>query len=43
MAALADSLEFELWTFDLYDPSRKFAMIADLPKVDPDTGEVIPS
>ena len=28
----------ELWTFLLYYPSRKFANIADLPKVDPDTG-----
>ena len=33
----------ELWTFEMYRPSRKFATIADLPKVDPDTGEVIPS
>lgn len=31
----------ELWTFLMYYPSRKFAVIAELPTVDPETGEVI--
>ena len=31
----------ELWTFDLYHPSRKFSSVTDLPKVDPTSGEVI--
>ena len=31
----------ELWTFHMYTPSRKFAVIANLPIVDPDTGNVI--
>jgi len=33
----------ELWTFELYRPSRKFAVIADLPGVDPETGNLVES
>lgn len=33
--------EGELWTFELYRPSRKFAVIAELPKVNPGTGDVV--
>ena len=42
LSVIAKLPQDELWTFDLYRPSRKFATIADLPKVDPTTGEVIP-
>lgn len=35
--------EGELWSFEMYRPSRKFAVIADLPKVNPITGEVVKS
>lgn len=31
----------ELWTFTLYEPSRKFAVISELPRVDPKTGNAI--
>jgi len=31
----------ERWTFELYRPSRKFAVIADLPEVDPETGNLV--
>jgi len=40
-AVIAKFPKGELWTFLMYYPSRKFATIADLPKVDPVTGEVI--
>lgn len=33
----------ELWTFELYRPSQKFAVIADLPRVDPQTGDLVGS
>ena len=29
----------ELWTFEIYRPSRKFAVIEELPKVEPETGD----
>ncbi|MCJ0763533.1 hypothetical protein [Variovorax terrae] len=40
-SVIAKFPEGELWTFELYRPSRKFAVIAELPKVDPKTGEVV--
>lgn len=31
----------ELWSFPIYSPFYKFIEISELPKVDPETGEVI--
>lgn len=33
----------ELWSFEMYRPAYKFVEIAELPRVNPSTGEVIES
>lgn len=33
----------ELWTFELYRPSRKLAVIAELPKINSENGDVVES
>lgn len=35
--------EGELWSWTMYLPSYKFSALSDLPKVDPNTGQLIES